>query len=250
MKPLVIEFKEWNDDLVIESFKKVGFLIVNNPFQSVKRSLNKLRGSLKYTNLKTFSTFRQGRTSKQGSPGDANERVILEFESQEMQQCVDDVRGKFLDVGTCIFHTIEKFMSMSHNFIVEKHYSNRDVNLYYMKYYKDQEGDVRLGSHCDFNTLTLVHVCDPVEEYQLNYHDQWYTINHPSDDFLIVNVADYMQLWTNNKLKSTRHRVANSTKKERCIFIAFMTPIPSTEVGGYNTKQWNDFQVSHSMATG
>ena len=95
MKPLLIEFKEWNDDLVIESFETTGFLIVNNPFQTVKRSLNKLRGSLKYTNLKTFSTFQQGRPSKRGAPGEANERVILEFESQEMQQCADDVRGKF-----------------------------------------------------------------------------------------------------------------------------------------------------------
>ena len=249
MKPLLIEFKEWNDDLVIESFETTGFLIVNNPFQTVKRSLNKLRGSLKYTNLKTFSTFQQGRPSKRGAPGEANERVILEFESQEMQQCADDIRGKFLDVSIKIFHTIEKYMSMSHNTIVEKHYP-KDVNLYYMKYYKDQEGDVRLGSHCDFNTLTLVHVCDPVEEYQLNYQDQWHTIKYPSDDFLIVNVGDHMQLWTNNKLKSTRHRVANFTKKERNVFIAFMSPSPSTEVGGYNTKQWNDFKVKTSYATG
>jgi hypothetical protein len=250
MKPSVIEFKEWNDDLVIESFETTGFLVVNNPFQTIKRSLNKLRDSLKYTNLKTFSTFRQGRPSKQGAPGVGDERVILEFESQEMQQCADDVRGKFLDVSIKIFHTIEKFMSMTHNTIAEKHYPNRDVDLTYVKYYKDQEGDVRLGSHCDFGTLTLVHVCDPVEEYQLNYYDQWHIIKHPSDDFIIVNVGDYMQLWTDNRLKSTRHRVANYTKKERSCFITFMAAIPTTRVEKYDPKEWNDFQASHSMATG
>ena len=262
MKPLVIEFKEWNDDLVIESLEKTGFLVVNNPFQSVKRSLNKLRDTLKLTNLKTFSTFQQGRTSKPDSPGEANERVILEFESgeprtpkkfledQEMQQCVDDVRGKFLDVGIKIFHTIEKYMSMPHDTIAEKHYPNRDVDLTYVKYYKDQEDDVRLGSHCDFGTLTLVHVCDPVEEYQIDKNNEWHTIKHPSDDFIIVNVGDYMQLWTDNRLKSTRHRVANYTKKERSCFITFMAAIPTTRVEKYDPKEWNDFQASHSMATG
>ena len=119
-----------------------------------------------------------------------------------------------------------------------------------MKYYEDQEGDVRLGSHCDFGTLTLVHVCDPVEEYQLNYYDQWHIIKHPSDDFIIVNIGDYMQLWTDNKLKSTRHRVTNFTKKERSSLITFMNPIPSTEVGNYNTKQWSDFKAETSYATG
>ena len=43
---------------------------------------------------------------------------------------------------------------------------------------------------------------------------------------------------------------ANSTKKERSVLIAFMAPISTTRVGEYTPKEWNDFQVSHSMATG
>ena len=59
-----------------------------------------------------------------------------------------------------------------------------------------------------------------------------------------------MQLWTDNRLKSTRHRVANLTKKERNCLITFMNPIPPTEVGGYNTKQWSDFKAKTAYATG
>lgn len=251
MNPLVVDFEAWNENLIIDSFKNTGFLVVNKPFKPVKESLNLLRDTLKYTDLKTFPAFWQGRPSKQNHPGQANERVErIEFESKVLQQCVHDVKEQFVNVSIKIFHAIEKFMLMPHNTIAEKHYPDRDPTLCYVKYYKDQEGDIRMGSHCDFGTLTLVHVCNPVEEYQLNKNDEWHTIRYPSDDFIIVNIGDMMQLWTDNKLPSTRHRVANTTKKERTCLISFMHPVNSEKIKGYYYKDWVDFKSKTALSTG
>ena len=51
MNPLVVDFEAWNENLIIDSFKNTGFLVVDKPFKPVKESLNKLRDTLKYTDL-------------------------------------------------------------------------------------------------------------------------------------------------------------------------------------------------------
>jgi isopenicillin N synthase-like dioxygenase len=127
-----------------------------------------------------------------------------------------------------------------------KHASS-DNALRFVKYYKDQEGPIRVGEHCDFGTLTLVHVCDPVEEYEIFYDDKWRTINHPSDDFLIVNIGDFMQIWSDNKLQSTPHRITNKTKKERHSMIMFMDA-GNHIIKGIDHAAWNKDRIEKAQS--
>ena len=161
----------------------------------------------------------------------------------------DNVRQGFLKIGCEILYVIEEFLNVPPNSITMKH-ADSDNDLRFVKYYKDQEGLIRVGEHCDFGTLTLVHVCDPVEEYEIFYDDKWRQIGHPSDDFLIVNIGDFMQIWSDNKLQSTPHRITNKTKKERHSMIMFMDAGNHT-VKGINHADWkrDRIKMAHKGVT-
>ena len=158
----------------------------------------------------------------------------------------DSVRQRFLKVGCEILYVIEEFLDVPPNSITMKH-ADSDNDLRFVKYYKDQEGPIRVGEHCDFGTLTLVHVCDPVEEYEIFYDDKWRQIEHPSDDFLIVNIGDFMQIWSDNKLQSTPHRITNKTKKERHSVIMFMDAGNHT-IKGINHADWNRDRIQMAQS--
>lgn len=192
---------EWTNKNIISSFLESGFLVINHPFIDMKEVLLSFKEKFK-TQLNELEETEEG-----------YKKIIL-------KNC-DIIRQRFLTIGCEILYAIEEFLDVPQNSITEKH-ADSDNALRFVKYYKDQESPIRIGEHCDFGTLTLVHVCDPVEEYEIFYDDAWKQINHPSDDFLIVNIGDFMQIWSDNKLQSTPHRITNKTKKERHSMIMFM----------------------------
>tara|TARA_B100000029_G_scaffold442715_1_gene461314 strand:+ start:330 stop:1106 length:777 start_codon:yes stop_codon:yes gene_type:complete len=242
---IIYNSPDWNTETIVNSFRNTGFLLVKNPFNNMKGTLKDLRKKLKEADLKTLPMYEEGRISTQDHPGEANERVVLRGMSGNWD-CVNTIKKQYIKVGCDILYAIEEYMKIPPNSMTMKH---KDANndLIYVKYYKDQKGDVRLGSHCDFGTLTLVHVCDPVEEYEICVNDKWIMLEHPGDDFIIVNCGDFMQWWTQNKLKSTPHRISNSTKKERHSLIMFMDIDQTSQVHGITKKEWNDIRVKESI---
>lgn len=244
LKEIVYNSPDWNSKSIVESFKNTGFLLVVDPFINMKGTLEQLREKLKGADLKTLPMYEEGRATTENLPGEANERVVLRDMSGNWD-CVNTIRGQYIKVGCDILYAIEEYMKLPHNSMAMKH--EKALNdLTFVKYYKDQKGDNRLGSHCDFGTLTLVHVCDSVEEYEICIDDEWAMIRHPGDDFIIVNCGDFMQWWTQNKLKSTPHRISNSTKKERHSLIMFMDIDQESQVHGMTKQQWNDIRVKES----
>ena len=220
---------EWNNKNIISSFIDSGFLVINHPFIDMKEGLLSFKEKLKIQ-LNELEETEEG-----------YRKIIL-------KNC-DNIKQRFLKVGCEILYVIEEFLNVPPNSIAMKH-ADSDNALRFVKYYKDQEGPIRVGEHCDFGTLTLVHVCDPVEEYEIFYDDKWRQIEHPSDDFLIVNIGDFMQIWSDNKLKSTPHRITNKTKKERHSMIMFMDAGNHT-IKGIDHATWNKkrIQMAHTGVT-
>ena len=220
---------EWNNNNIISSFLESGFLVINHPFIDMKETLYSFKD-------KHINEFKKSEENKEGYI-----KVVL-------KNC-ESVKQRFLKVGCEILYVIEEFLDVPPNSITMKH-ADSDNALRFVKYYKDQEGPMRVGEHCDFGTLTLVHVCDPVEEYEIFYDDKWRQIEHPSDDFLIVNIGDFMQIWSDNKLQSTPHRITNKTKKERHSMIMFMDA-GNHIIKGIDHAAWNKDRIkkAHSGMT-
>ncbi len=67
---------------------------------------------------------------------------------------------------------------------------------------------VRAGAHEDINLITLLIGASADGLELLTRENEWYPVKAHGED-LVVNVGDMLQRLTNNKLKSTTHRVVN-----------------------------------------
>jgi isopenicillin N synthase-like dioxygenase len=81
---------------------------------------------------------------------------------------------------------------------------------------------VRAGAHEDINLITLLIGASADGLEVLTRSGQWYPVKAHGED-LVVNVGDMLQRLTNNKLKSTTHRVVNPPR-ELMRFSRFSVP--------------------------
>jgi isopenicillin N synthase-like dioxygenase len=71
---------------------------------------------------------------------------------------------------------------------------------------------VRAGAHEDINLITLLIGASADGLEVLTRDNTWYPVKAHGED-LVVNVGDMLQRLTNNKLKSTTHRVVNPPRE-------------------------------------
>ncbi|KAL2818019.1 hypothetical protein BJX63DRAFT_440315 [Aspergillus granulosus] len=78
-----------------------------------------------------------------------------------------------------------------------------------------------IGAHTDFGALTLL-LQDEVGGLEVYYEpdDIWYPVPYVPDAF-VVNIGDMLERWTNNRYKSTRHRVISPVSDRDRYSIAF-----------------------------
>ncbi|KAH8892672.1 thymine dioxygenase [Thozetella sp. PMI_491] len=68
------------------------------------------------------------------------------------------------------------------------------------------DSTVRIGSHTDYGSVTLLFT-DDSGGLQIQYPDgEFYEID-PVPDAVVINAGDLLQIWSNDTIKSTHHRV-------------------------------------------
>jgi len=72
------------------------------------------------------------------------------------------------------------------------------------------QGQLRAGAHTDYGTLTILRQDDAPGglEVRSPTHNQWVPIPCVPDAF-VINVGDLLARWTNDRWRSTLHRVVN-----------------------------------------
>ncbi len=75
-----------------------------------------------------------------------------------------------------------------------------------------EPGAVRAGAHEDINLITLLVGASADGLQVLNKKNEWVSVTE-IQDHIVVNVGDMLQRLTNNRLKSTTHRVINPPKE-------------------------------------
>ena len=78
--------------------------------------------------------------------------------------------------------------------------------LYYPVVKNLREGQLRLGEHTDYGTITLLFQ-DQVGGLEVLSKKKEFTPARPIEGTILVNIGDLLQRWTNDKLVSTCHRV-------------------------------------------
>ena len=71
---------------------------------------------------------------------------------------------------------------------------------------------VRAGAHEDINLITLLIGASADGLEVLTREGEWFAIKAQGED-IVVNVGDMLQRLTNNKLRSTTHRVVNPPRE-------------------------------------
>ena len=85
--------------------------------------------------------------------------------------------------------------------------------IHYPPITKEPEGAVRAGAHGDINLITLLMGASSGGLQVLRKDGQWIDAI-PEEDELVINVGDMLERHTNNKLRSTIHRVVNPPKEQ------------------------------------
>ena len=85
--------------------------------------------------------------------------------------------------------------------------------IHYPPITQEPEGAVRAGAHGDINLITLLMGASTGGLQVLTKEGQWVDAL-PEEDQLVINVGDMLERHTNNKLRSTIHRVINPPRDQ------------------------------------
>lgn len=110
-----------------------------------------------------------------------------------------------------------------------------------------------LGMHTDMSCITILYQ-DEIGGLQVRSHEgKWIDIS-PSEGTLVVNIGDMMQAWSNDKLRSSEHRVVLKEPVNRFSLAFFwcfenekVVLAPEEVVGEGNKKMYNSFVCSEYL---
>ncbi|HYB43272.1 MAG TPA: 2-oxoglutarate and iron-dependent oxygenase domain-containing protein [Candidatus Methylomirabilis sp.] len=92
---------------------------------------------------------------------------------------------------------------------IDRHFSTVPTNFYPEPSGQPLPGQLRTGPHTDFGSLTILAVSDAPGGLQVLFPGgEWRDVRPAAGQF-VVNLGDMMERWTNDRWKSTVHRVVN-----------------------------------------
>jgi isopenicillin N synthase-like dioxygenase len=98
---------------------------------------------------------------------------------------------------------------------IDDHCSTLFANHYPAQDTPPLPGQLRLGEHTDFGSLTLLHQDDAPGGIEVrDPAGAWRPVPHVPGAF-VVNIGDLMARWTNDRWVSTLHRVVNPPSDRR-----------------------------------
>jgi isopenicillin N synthase-like dioxygenase len=119
--------------------------------------------------------------------------------------------------GTHLLRAIAVYLNLPENYFDEKVHNGNSI-LRTLHYFPITDPDsvpedaVRAGAHEDINLITLLIGASADGLELLTRENEWFPVKAYGED-LVVNVGDMLQRLTNNKLKSTTHRVVNPPRE-------------------------------------
>jgi isopenicillin N synthase-like dioxygenase len=128
-----------------------------------------------------------------------------------------EVYQKLEKAGIYLLEAIATYLNLSENYFDDKVHNGNSI-LRALHYFPITDPDslpadaVRAGAHEDINLITLLIGASADGLELLTRDNQWLPVKAHGED-LVVNVGDMLQRLTNNKLKSTTHRVVNPPRE-------------------------------------
>lgn len=128
-----------------------------------------------------------------------------------------EIYKKLEDAGRNLLKAIASYLELEEDYF-EKFVVNGNSILRAIHYFPIENPDaiapdaVRAGAHEDINLITLLIGASADGLEVMTKDGEWFPIKAKGED-VVVNVGDMLQRLTNNKLKSTTHRVVNPPRE-------------------------------------
>jgi isopenicillin N synthase-like dioxygenase len=161
--------------------------------------------------------------------------------------------------GTYMLRAIALYLELDEYYFDEYiKYGNSILRpIHYAPITKEPQNAVRAGQHEDINLITLLMGASAEGLQILTKQNEWVGIT-ALPEHLIVNVGDMLQRLTNNKLKSTTHRVVNPPREKwsqpRYSIPFFLHPISEMKLNCLdscitpdNPKQYEDMTAGEFL---
>ena len=181
-----------------------------------------------------FDTFQQESYIRAAFPP-AVEDAKLPEEVQPLADAFATFHARCARVADEILRAFAIGFALPESYFVVRHGKNNMLRLlHYPPVTRDAlDGQMRVGSHTDFGTMTLLFQDSSGGLEVRAADDRW--LHAPSlPGTMLINIGDLMQQWTNLELRSTQHRVAvpadARVRRSRYSIAFFCEPNNETEV--------------------
>lgn len=164
--------------------------------------------------LKEFWHFGQTvsdpNTNKSEYPDNINVAELPEFLEYGMKAYKD-----LENTGRHLLHAIALHLGLEENWFDQHIFEGNSIlrPIHYPPITSEPKNAVRAGQHEDINLITLLIGASAEGLEVLNKNNEWVAVT-ALPDHIVVNVGDMLQRLTNNKLKSTTHRVVNPPREK------------------------------------
>jgi isopenicillin N synthase-like dioxygenase len=171
----------------------------------------------KVPDLKEFWQIGQIDPEATASKEDYPDNLVVE-ELPEFNTTTEEVYQKLEATGKHLLRAIAVYLQLPENYFDDKVEHGNSI-LRTLHYFPITDPDalpddaVRAGAHEDINLITLLIGASADGLELLTREGNWFPVTAFGED-LVVNVGDMLQRLTNNKLKSTTHRVVNPPREQ------------------------------------
>jgi len=128
---------------------------------------------------------------------------------------ITDAYRAFERAGGYLLRAIAIYLNLPENYFDSKIHNGNSIlrAIHYPPITQEPKNAIRAEQHEDINLITLLVGASAEGLELLNKQNEWRAINAGPGE-IVVNVGDMLQRLTNNRLRSTTHRVVNPPREK------------------------------------
>lgn len=140
---------------------------------------------------------------------------VIVAELPEFNTAGREAYQRLEETGRHMLRAIALYLGLDEFYFDQKIHNGNSIlrPIHYPPITHEPKSAVRAAEHEDINLITLLMGASAEGLEVLNKQGQWIAVTALPEQ-LVVNVGDMLQRLTNNKLKSTTHRVVNPPKEK------------------------------------
>ena len=162
--------------------------------------------------LKEF--FQYGQTPRDNYKEDEYPPNVLVNEVEGFNETFANAYRAFEKSGTSLLQAIAIYLQLDEHYFDDFVYNGNSIlrAIHYPPITQEPKSAIRAEQHEDINLITLLVGASADGLQILTKQNEWIGVTSLPDQ-IVVNVGDMLQRFTNNKLKSTTHRVVNPARE-------------------------------------